>query len=757
MEEAVHSLRLVRFGTFEVDLRAGELRKGGMKLKLTGQPFQVLTILLERPGEVVTRDELQRRLWPDTFVDVDHNLNTAINKIREVLGDSADSPRFVETLPRRGYRFIAPVEGARAAAVTGGSATEQESRMPWVRRTAILVVVLVLLAAAGLFIYKRLQPPASSAERTLTRLTFDPGLQIGATWSPDGRFIAYSSNRGGKFDVWVQQVSGGDPVQVTRGPSQNWQPDWSPDGKFIAYRSEGGEGGLFVIPALGGEGLARKIAAFGFYPRWSPDSSQVLFQLDFQTSYFTNRFYVVGFDGDAPREVLADFVSHQHLQAISAAWHPDGKRISIWGWDRGSEPTLRSFWTVSLAGGAAVRSEIAPEIVRRLGGVSAGRYEAAPDFKFSWSPSGNAIYFERTFRSAVNLWKMTVDPGTLQATGIERLTTGPGFDTELAVSADGRKLAFTGETQHVRAWLFPFDATHGRVTGTGAAVTSLGMEAWHANLSRDGKKLVYFGKRAGNRNLWEKSLVDGREAPILADDYVREFPQWSPDGTRLVYDRIEYRQQKQYRRQLVVWSSQSHGEEPITAPSRDTKGVYDWSPDGKLFLVSQKNSDTNNWEVWLLNVDDAPHAEESARKILSDPARDLFQPHFSPDGRWIVFLALNTSTLEYRLYVTLASGGPRIQITDGKHLDDKPCWSPDGKMIYFVSGRGGVFNVWGIHFDPARGKPRGEPFPVTAFESPGPMVARHIQEVELSLNQDKLALTMEERSGSVWLLDNVGP
>ena len=115
MAEAVRSSRVIRFGTFEVDLPAGELRKSGVKLKLTGQPFQVLAILLERPGEVVTREELQKRLWPDTFVDVDHNLNTAINKIREVLGDSAESPRFVETLPRRGYRFVAPVEGRQTA------------------------------------------------------------------------------------------------------------------------------------------------------------------------------------------------------------------------------------------------------------------------------------------------------------------------------------------------------------------------------------------------------------------------------------------------------------------------------------------------------------------------------------------------------------------------------------------------------------------------------------------------------------------
>ena len=102
---------VLRFGVFELDPRSGDLRRNGLKLKLTGQPFQVLAMLLERPGEVVAREDLQKRLWPaDTFVDFDHSLNTAINKIREALGDSADNPRFVETLPRRGYRFIAPVD-----------------------------------------------------------------------------------------------------------------------------------------------------------------------------------------------------------------------------------------------------------------------------------------------------------------------------------------------------------------------------------------------------------------------------------------------------------------------------------------------------------------------------------------------------------------------------------------------------------------------------------------------------------------------
>jgi len=104
---------ILRFGTFEVDLRAGELRKQGKRIKIQDQPFHVLTILLQRPGEVVTREELRNQNWPpDTFVDFDNSLNTAINKLREALGDSADNPRFIETLPRRGYRFLAAVTSA---------------------------------------------------------------------------------------------------------------------------------------------------------------------------------------------------------------------------------------------------------------------------------------------------------------------------------------------------------------------------------------------------------------------------------------------------------------------------------------------------------------------------------------------------------------------------------------------------------------------------------------------------------------------
>jgi Tol biopolymer transport system component/DNA-binding winged helix-turn-helix (wHTH) protein len=751
--------RLLRFGNFEVDLRSGELRKAGAKLKLSGQPFQVLSILLERSGEVVTREELQSQLWPDTFVDVDHNLNTAINKIREVLGDSAENPRFVETLPRRGYRFIAPVEGNGVATPLAPLAARHESGLRyWASRSAILVGAIVLLAAAGILIYKWPHDSAPAAQQLLTRLTFDEGLQVGATWSPDSRFIAYSSNRGGKFDVWVQQVSGGDPVQITREPGQNWQPDWSPDGKYIAYRSEGGEGGLFIVPALGGAGMERKISSFGFYPHWSPDSSQILFQ----TTQFgwLNRFYVANLEGAPPREVLTQLASNCNVLAMSAAWHPDGKRISAL---INSDP-IPTFWTGSVSGGAPIKSEISPELLQQIEEVAAvksgvGRvteHEWVLDFRFSWAPSGRAIYFERTFRGARNIWRMTVDPQTLRAISIERVTTGPGHDTEFSLSPDGKRLAFTDQSHHVRAWLFPFDATQGRVTALGRPITSSGVEAWLHNLSPDGKRLAFSSARSGRWVLTESPLPDGPETPVVSDDSdLRYDAQWSPDSNRLAYVRVNHSTGVM---QFMEWSSRSRNEEPLAPPTHALLKISDWSRKSNSLLISQTNQDTGREEIAVLPLADMPRGNAVARSLLSDAAYDLYQARFSPDERWIVFEAIpkyNNQPSASEIYVSPASGGSWIRITDGKRWDDKPHWSPDGKMIYFLSARSGFFNVWAKHFDPLRGEPLGDPFPVTALDSPSQMVSKFIPTIALSLTQDRLVLTVAQDSGNIWVLDNV--
>ena len=421
MENRTNTTQAWRFGVFEVDVRNNELRRGGAPIKVREQSFRVLVFLLEHAGEMVTREELQRALWSSgTFVDFDHGLNTAVMKLREALGDSADKPLYIETVPKRGYRFIAPVSREKDQTLQPESTpvsppatngVDDANRMPPDRdastlvhslpkthtrhRLAIVAVccAFVLLAAAGWFVHGKWRTglPAPPVQRSLTRLTFDEGLQSGATWSPDGRYIAYSSDRGGKSDIWLQQTSGGDPVQVTKGPGQNWQPDWSPDGRYIAYRSEEGDGGIYITRPLGGMGQQRKIAPFGYYPLWSPDSSEILLQTRFD-AYSSNRFYIAQLDDSPPREVVAEFLTQKSLSALSAAWHPDGKRITVWVGDSSPSP---SFWIVPIAGGPGVKLEIAPAVQKELAGFSAEGEsgDQSGSASFSWSPLGDAIYF----------------------------------------------------------------------------------------------------------------------------------------------------------------------------------------------------------------------------------------------------------------------------------------------------------------------------------------------------------------------------
>ena len=769
------------FSFADIEVRESEfcIVRDGEVLAVEPKAFRVLLVLLRNPQKLIPKETLLDAVWGDTAVS-ENSLTRSIALLRKLLGDDTHEPRFIATVPTVGYRFLCDVQVTEDGFTPGHSVSglressaepkseghptppPEGSHRPEISRLLIALGACVLLAGTGWLVYKRWHgnAPGMPVQRALTRLTFDEGLQTGATWSPDGRYIAYSSDRTGKFDIWVQQVSGGNPVQITKGPGQNWQPDWSPDGKYIVYRSEEGDGGIFVIPALGGAGLERKIASFGYYPKWSPDSSQVLLQANF-AAVGSNRFYIGELDGSPPREVLADFVAQNNLWPASATWHPDGKRITIWAGESQPGPRFSpspSFWTVPISGGPGTKLEIAPavqkELARASGPVAAG--DQGGDYPFSWSPSGNAIYFERSFSGARNIWKMTVDPRTLRATGIDRLTTGPGPDAGHALSPDGRRLAFTAESHRMQTWLFPFDARAGQLTGNGKPISAPGRLSVDPTLSRDGTKVAYLvphgvssrGDGDVQNEVWLKSLVDGSEVPLFADDgYSRWLMQWSPDGKQLVYQRRKFGTNQH---QIMLWSSQSHDERPVTGPDETVGPPLDWSPDGKWLLTDGASG------ILLVPVTAAPNAETAAKKILSSPSHDLFQQHFSPDGRWIVFEAVPHSTnTKSAIYVTPVSGGPWTRITDGEHWSDKPRWSPDGRTIYYVSGLGGFFNVWGIRFDPAAGKPVGQPFQVSKFDSMRLMIPRFIPPVGLSLTQDKLVVTIAQESGNIWILDNV--
>jgi DNA-binding winged helix-turn-helix (wHTH) protein len=250
--------RVTRFGAFEIDLQAGELRKSGLRVKLQDQPFQILALLLERPGQVVTREELRQRLWPaDTFVDYDHNLNSSIKKLRQALGDDSDNPRFVETLPRRGYRLIVPV--AASIPLAGELAEEVPPARPEARdRTSLywfVAIGAVIVTAGALAVWKTgIQTPSSPKVIRFTALTSDGQEKHGPILT-DGSRLYFNEVLPGPRRLIVQvPVKSGEGVPLSVSLKQPELLDLSRDGNdlLIANHIDNGPSSLWVQSVTGG-------------------------------------------------------------------------------------------------------------------------------------------------------------------------------------------------------------------------------------------------------------------------------------------------------------------------------------------------------------------------------------------------------------------------------------------------------------------------------------------------------------------------
>jgi Tol biopolymer transport system component/DNA-binding winged helix-turn-helix (wHTH) protein len=652
VETPAETTRTWRFGVFEVDARNAELRRGGAPVKMREQSFRILVYLLEHAGEMVTREELRRVLWPsDTFVDFDHSLNTAVMKLRDALGDSADAPLYIETVPKRGYRFIAPVSlpetvqtGIASAGrdpsaaenhtpsntptnTTGqsrqvaGVGVEDAVRHRWPRRTAVVlgVVVLILLAAAGSMMILRVLhgsgrllegSPAASALQ-IVPVTTAPGEAVLPALSPDGREIAFLWNgpERRRYDLYLQLIGSDTPLQLThsKGGLPGY-PAWSPDGQQVAFsRCDGKNDGVFVVPALGGpERELTRVSCLYTLPgpvAWLSDGQKLLI-VDHCSA--TGRFDVVLFSlATGTKECLTKSASLGEADGgFGFALSPDGKTLAF---IRTTASLVGDIYTIGLSDGKLQRLTIAS----KLGCTLLSRFGCTG---LMWTPDSKFIVFLSAHTTLPSLWRVSVKGGP-----IERETTYPAIG---AISKDGRRFVYSEITavEDPAIWQADLPAAGGRVLSNRKLISTQYPET-DAQPSADGKHLVWMSIRTGSEEIWSSSATGENPSQLTHLNRYSGTPRWSPDGEWVAFDSYTGKNV-----QIFGVDAEGRNTHAITGGAYDNV-VPSWSRDGKWIYFASKR--TGNWELWKHSLESGAELQ-----ITRHGGFDAFESY---DGQTIYF------------------------------------------------------------------------------------------------------------------------
>jgi len=630
-----------QFGTFELDRCSGELRKHGVKIKLQEQPFQVLLLLLDQPGRVTSREEIRERLWPEnTFVDFDNAINSAVRKLREALGDHSENPRFIETVAKRGYRFIAPVTTAAPpqeapvlpiAPPSLSPPARHRTRRAWVGLFALAVAVAGVVSLVMTWRGSNAEP-----DFVTTPLTSYPGSERSPSFSPDGSRIAFSWDHADTQGaaIYVKMLDSGNPVRLTNGPHFDYSPAWSPDGKRIAFlRYWRDLEAVMLMSAMGGQEKElfrgkNRLGSFGSdqipvhpYLTWSAD----------------NRYlFTVG-----PNSANPDGFAIFRL-AETGEW----RQVTFPSPGRGGD------------GGAAV------------------------------SGDGKHLAFVRTTsRATLDLYTVMLGKDSLPAGQPKRILSDVWIEG-LAWTADSREIVFAGSVHGKES----FWRIRGDGERTVQPISGISLNAAPSKLkssyfdrgtdvaiSPQGQYLVY-SQTNTDMNIWRVGLrgrEKGKPAPLIHSTRDESMPVYSADGRKIAFESEQSGTEE-------IWVANADGSDAtqLTTFNSGWSGSPNFSPDGRSIAFDRQEVLT--WNIYVMT------AQGGNPVRITGSGADDFRASWSSDGRWIFFTSERTGRDE--IWKVPAAGGKAMQITKtgGGYQRE----AAEGGAIYYIKEANPVSSLW---------------------------------------------------------------
>jgi Tol biopolymer transport system component/DNA-binding winged helix-turn-helix (wHTH) protein len=720
-----------RWDDFVIDLDAYRLERNAIPLALEPKAFNLLVMLIERPGHVFTKQEIFERLWPDTVV-TDHALTRVVAQLRRVLGDEARDGRYIETVPTRGYRWLPPVEPWQEAPLSPAPApapAAPRSSGTALRSSAIGLIFAIVL---GIVAWterdgrtERADLPAGPPRDVVwpLQLTTSAGLDIHPSFSPQGDAVAFASDRSGAFELYVRALSGAaTEIALTSDGHHNVQPAWSPDGSLIAFHSHK-RGGIWVMPARGGP--PRLLVAEGSHPAWSADGRRIAFQSDEPSDVTPSAFgaqsgatiKVVNADGTDQRQLT---MPGQPLGGhASPAWTRDGRFVAFSVFEGAHN---NGVWLVSIETGRPT------PLLRGARGL----------YELAFAPDDSAIYVAG---GEPFITRIPFDRHAGAAAGERELLPVPGVSgvRGLTVAPKGH-LGFAGLSISSQVWAQPI-APDGSGRGAPRALTTdTSRRNSQPVVSPDGSRVAYVSTRGGEPpNVWMIG-IDGSQGTQLTDNDSPDLkPYWFADGKRIAF--LSSRENG-----LGVWSVDLETRREQSIVRLD--GVAEQIQGAVTGMIAEPAL-SRSLNLVALAVITPPHANRQIflssttaldPRPVSDPSQWVGYPAWSNDDRYLA-VELKDGSSTHAGVLDVRTGALR-RLTNERGQTWVRSWSPDGKKIAAALFRNGS---WDLRWIDAGNGAMGVIAPASA-----PNV--YVRYPEWSPRGDTVVYERGELRGNVWML-----